>query len=98
MLLLTHCDWPLDLGEAHTPAVIWSPYFGVLAVAAAGVLCVFSCWWTHYLDNVSAAGLEQIPLSLLLLELNGYLVNVLQLHVNAADVLVRRGTDGDGSR
>jgi len=37
-------------------------------------------------------------LSLLLLELNGYCVNAIQLHVNAADVLVRPGIDRDGSR
>ncbi len=58
----------------------------------------FLAWWTRYLDSVSAAGLAQIPLSLLLLELSGYCVNAIQLHVNAADVLVRPGIDRDGSR
>ena len=52
----------------------------------------------RYLDSVSAARLAQIPLSLLFLELNGYYVNAVQLHVNAADVLVRRCIDRDGSR
>ncbi len=33
-----------------------------------------------------------------ILELNGYFVNALQLHVNAADLLVRRGMARDGSR
>jgi hypothetical protein len=33
---------------------------------------------------------------LLFLELNGYGVNAIRLHVNAADVLVRRGVDRDG--
>jgi hypothetical protein len=37
-------------------------------------------------------------LSLLFLELSGYGVNAVQRHVNAADVLVRRGVDRDGSR
>jgi hypothetical protein len=37
-------------------------------------------------------------LSLLFLELRVYFVNTVQLHVNAADVLVRRGIDGDGFR
>jgi hypothetical protein len=37
-------------------------------------------------------------LSLLLLELSGYCVSAVWLHVNAADVLVRRGVDRDGSR
>jgi hypothetical protein len=58
----------------------------------------FPMWWTRYLDSISAARLTQIPLSLLLLELSGYYVNAVQLHVNAADVLVRRGIDRDGSR
>jgi hypothetical protein len=62
------------------------------------VFCVhFRAWWTRYLDSVSAARLAQIPLSLLLLELIGYYLNTIQLHVNAADVLVRRGIDRDGS-
>ena len=50
------------------------------------------------LNSVSAAGPVQIPLSLLFFELNGYCVNTVQLHVNAADVLVRSGIDGDGFR
>ena len=37
-------------------------------------------------------------MSLLFLELSGYDVNTVQLHVNAADVLVRRGVDRDGFR
>jgi hypothetical protein len=37
-------------------------------------------------------------LSLLFLELIGYSVNAVRLHVNAADVLVRRGVDRNGSR
>jgi hypothetical protein len=78
-------------------AAIWSPNLGVFAVSAAGVLCAFPAWWTRYLDSVSAC-LAQVPLSLLFLELSGYYVNIVQLHVNAADVLVRRGIDRDGSR
>jgi hypothetical protein len=52
----------------------------------------------RYLDSVSAARLAQVLLSLLFLELSGYYVNTVQLHVNAADVLVRHGIDRDGSR
>jgi hypothetical protein len=52
---------------------------------------LFAAWWTRYLNSVSAADPAQIPLSLLFLELSGYYVNAVQLHVNAADVLVRRG-------
>jgi hypothetical protein len=37
------------------------------------------------------------PFSLLFLELSGYCANAAQLHVNAADVLVRRGIDGTAS-
>ena len=33
--------------------------------AAAGVLCAFPAWWTHYLNSVSAADSMQILLSLL---------------------------------
>ena len=58
----------------------------------------FAAWWTRYLNSVSAADPVQIPLSLLFLELSGYYVNAVQLHVHAADVLVRRGVDRDGSR
>jgi len=60
---------------------------------------LFAAWRAHYLNNVSAADRVQILLSLLLLELSGYYVNAVQLHVNAADVLViRHGVDGDGFR
>lgn len=52
--------------------------------------------WTHYLDRAFAAEAAQIPSSLLLLELGGYYVNTVQLHVNATDALVRRGVDGEG--
>ena len=40
-----------------------------------------SAWWTHYLNSVSAAGLVRPSFSLLFLELNGYSVNDVQLHV-----------------
>ena len=76
----------------------WSLNLGVFAVSAAGVLCAFPAWWTRYLDSVFAADLAQIPFSLLFLELSGYGVNAVQRHVNAADVLLRRGVDRDGSR
>ena len=59
---------------------------------------LFPAWWTRYLNSVSAAGQAQISLSLLLLELIGYWMNAVQLHVNAADVLVRCGVDRDGFR
>jgi len=58
----------------------------------------FPVWWTHYLDSVSAAGPVRIPFSLLFLELTGYCVNAVQLHVHAADVLVRCGVDRDDLR
>jgi hypothetical protein len=70
----------------------------VFAVSAGGVLYAFAAWRTRYLDSVSARRLARIPLSLLLLELSGYCVSAVQLHVHAADVLVRRGVGGDGSR
>ena len=52
----------------------------------------------RYLDSVSAARLARSSLSLLFLELSDYGVNVIQLHVNAADIQVRPGIDGDDSR
>ena len=59
---------------------------------------LFAAWWTRYLDSVSAAGQVQTSLSLLFLELTGYNVNAVQLHVYAADVLLRRGVDRDDFR
>ena len=58
----------------------------------------FPTWWMHYLHTVSAAGLVRTSLSLLFLELTGYHVNVVRLHVYAADVLVRHGVDRDDFR
>ena len=52
----------------------------------------------RYLHSVSAADPVQIPLSLMLFELSGYYVNVVQLHGNAADVLVRHGIHREDSR
>ena len=83
---------------ARVPAVIWIPNLSVFALIAAGALCAFPGTWTHYLDSVFAAEPAQIPLSLMFLELSGYYVTAVQLHVNAASALVRRGVDGEGSR
>jgi hypothetical protein len=52
----------------------------------------------HYLNSVSAADPAQIPSLLPFLELSGYWLNAVQLHINAADVLVGRGIDGDDFR
>jgi hypothetical protein len=88
-----------DVGEnARSAAVIWSPNLGVFAVSAEGVLYAFAAWRTRYLDSVSAPRLARIPLSLLLLELSGYCVSAVQLHVHAADVLVRRCVHREGFR
>ena len=61
-------------------------------------MCAFYC----VLDALPVQCLRrrpvQVPLSLLFLELIGYSVNAVRLHVNAADVLVRRGVDRNGSR
>jgi hypothetical protein len=59
---------------------------------------LFPTWRTHYLDSVSTTGSMQVPLSLLFLELSGYCVNAVRLHVYAADVLVRLGVDREDSR
>ena len=55
----------------------------------------FPAWLAHYLNSVFTAGPVQASLSLLFLELSRYCVNAVQLHVNAADVLVRHGVDRD---
>jgi len=55
-------------------------------------------WWTHYLNSVSAADLAQIPSSLMFLELIGYCVSAVRIHVYAADILVRLGVDRDDFR
>jgi hypothetical protein len=59
---------------------------------------LFAARWTHYLNSVSAADPVQVLLSLLSLELSGYYVNGVQLHVHAADVLVRYGIHREGFR
>jgi hypothetical protein len=59
---------------------------------------LFPAWWTHYLNSVFAVELAQILLSVLLLELIDYNVIAVQLHVYAADVLVRCGVDREGFR
>ena len=59
---------------------------------------LFTACWTHYLNSVSAAGPVRTSLSLLFLELSGYYVNAVRLHVYAADVLVRLGVDTDDFR
>ena len=58
----------------------------------------FAARGTRYLNTVSAADPVQTPLSLMLFELSGYDVNAVQLHVSAADVLVRCGIDREGFR
>ena len=87
-----------DLELARRPAVISSPGLGVFAVAAAGVCVLFAVCWARYLNTVSAADPVQTLLSLLFLELSGYYMNPVQLHVHAADVLVRCGVHREGSR
>ena len=84
--------------NARSAVVISSPNLGVLAVAAAGALCAFAAGWTRYLNSASAADSVQIPLLLMFLELGDYYVNAVQLHVHAADVLVRRGVHREGFR
>ena len=79
----------VTLAAARVSAVISSAISGVSAVAAAGVLCAFSAWWARYLDSVPAAEPEQIPLSLLFLELSGYYVDAVQLSTFAVRRLPR---------
>ena len=52
----------------------------------------------HYLNSVSAANPVYTSLSLLFLELRGYCINAVRLHVYAADALVRCSVDRDDFR
>jgi hypothetical protein len=61
-------------------------------------LWLFAASWRRYLNTVSAAGHVQFLLSLRFFDFNGYCVNAVQLHVAAADVLVRCGDDREGFR
>jgi hypothetical protein len=83
---------------AQVSAVISSPDLGVFAVAAAGALCAFCCVADTLPEQCLRRGSVPIPLSLLVLELSGYYVNAVQLHVHAADVLVRCGIHREGFR
>jgi hypothetical protein len=82
---------------ARVATVISSPDLGVFAVAAAGGLCAFPCAVDALPEQCLRRRPVQVPLSLLLLELIGHYVNAVQVHVNAADVLVRRGVDAAAS-
>ena len=84
--------------NARGAAVISSPDLGVIAVAAAGVLWAFSCVVDALPEQCLRRRPGTDPLSLLFLELNGYCVNAVRLHVYAADVLVRLGVDKDDFR
>jgi hypothetical protein len=83
---------------ARRAAVIYSPVLGVFSVAAAGVRGLFAASWRRYLNTVSAVDHVQFLLSLRFFEFNGYNMNTVQLHVNAADVLVTCGVDREGFR
>jgi hypothetical protein len=48
--------------------------------------------------TVSPPQARAYPLVAAVFRTNGYSVNAVQLHVNAADLLVRRGMDRDDSR
>jgi hypothetical protein len=84
--------------SARVAAVISSPNLGVLAVAAAGVLCTFCCLVDTLPEQCLRRRPVQISFSLLFLELISYYVNAVQLHVHAADVLVRCGIHRAGFR
>jgi hypothetical protein len=84
---------------ATRTADISSPYLGVFAVAAARVLlCAFFCVVDTLPEQDLRRRPDANPLSLAILELSGYCVNVVHLHVNAADALVRPGVDRNGFR
>ena len=84
--------------NARRAAVISSPGLGVFAVNAAGVLCAFCCVADTLPEQCLRRRSRANPLSLLFLELSGYYVNADQLHVHAADVLVRCGIHREGFR
>src|SRR6266700_8403063 len=86
------------VGQFHIECDYLEPESGCPRCKRRSVLCAF-CW---VLDTLPGQCLHRRPranpLSLMLFELSGYYVNTVQLHVHAADVLVRRGIDRDGSR
>ena len=85
--------------NARRPAVNLESESGCLRCKRRGCFVCFFLRGGRVTWTVSPPQrLAQIPLSLLFLELSGYCVNAVQRHVNAADVLVRRGVDRDGSR
>ena len=83
---------------AHVAAVISTPDLGVFAVAAGGVSCAFCCVVDALSEHCLRRRARTTPLVAAVLELSGYYVNAVQLHVHAADVLVRCGVDGEGFR
>jgi hypothetical protein len=83
---------------AQVAAVISSPNLGVLAVAAAGVLCAFCCLVDALPGQCLRRKPRAYPLVAAVFRTNGYCMNAVQLHVYAADLLVRPGMDRDGSR
>jgi len=92
-----HPPAPAHARPARRPRYL-EPESGCPRCKRRSVLCAF-CW---VLDTLPGQCLRRRPranpLSLMLFELSGYYVNTVQLHVHAADVLVRRGLDRDGSR
>jgi hypothetical protein len=76
--------------------VISSPDLCVFAVAAAGVLCAFACVVDALPEQClrRRAGTNPLDMSLRFLKLIDCCMNVVRLHVNAADVLVRCSVDG----
>ena len=80
------------IGRPRT-AVIWSPDKGVFAVNAGGVLCAFA-WAVNALpEQCLRRRTRANSLFVAALELGGYYVNAVRLHVTAADALVRPGKD-----
>src|ERR1022692_2092238 len=84
--------------SAPVAAVISSPNLGVLAVAAAGVLCTFCCLVDTLPEQCLRRRPVQISFSRLFLELISYYVNAVKLHVHAPAVLARCATPRAGFR
>ena len=73
------------------------PRFARLRCSRRGCLCAFSCVVDALPEQCLRRRYGANPLVAAVLELSGYRVNAALLHVNAADILVRRGIDGTAS-
>jgi len=74
------------------------PGFGCLRCRRRGCFVCFFCLVDALPEQCLRRRPGTDPFVAAVLELNGYRVEAFRLHVYAADVLVKRGVDGEGFR